>query len=92
MLLDGDEDILEQVPKRHIAALSWWISREILTEKVMKLEEWFKTSFHLCKQRFDGSMEWMEQQPVPKIMLMIKTVSQFNKEQEREMRKSRSKK
>ena len=92
MLLDDDETILESIPKRHVAPLSWWIGKEILSEKVMKLDDWFKISFHLCKQRFDSTMEWLENQPVPKIMLMTNTLTAFNKEQEREMRKARRKK
>ena len=92
MLLDDDETILESIPKRHVAPLSWWIGNEILSEKVMKLDDWFKISFHLCKQRFDSTMEWLENQPVPKIMLMTNTLTAFNKEQEREMRKARRKK
>ena len=92
MLLDGDESILDQIPKRHVGALSWWVGSTLLDEKVMKLEDWYKMAFHLCKQRFDSSMEWMENQPVPKILLMTNTVQQFNKEQEREMRKAKRKK
>ena len=92
MFLDQDETVLEQIPKNHIAPLSWWIGTEILNEKVMKLDDWYKMSFHLCKQRFDSTMEWLEEQPVPKILLMVNTLTGFNKEQEREMRKARRKK
>ena len=92
LLLDGDESILQQVKKRHVGPLSWWIGNEILNEKVMKLDDWYKMSFHLCKQRFDSTMEWLEEQPMPKVMLMLNTLTAFNKEQEREMRKARRKK
>ena len=92
MLLDGDESILEQIPKRHVGPLSWWIGENLLQDKVMKLDDWFKMSFHLCKQRFDATMEWLEEQPVPKVLLMVNTLQSFNKEQEREMRKARRKK
>jgi len=92
MLLDSDESILAKIPKKHIGPLSWWAGTELLNEKVMKLDDWYKMSFHLCKQRFDSTMEWLENQPIPKIMLMVNTLTVFNKEQEREMRKSRRKK
>ena len=92
MFLDDDESVLDKIPKRHVSILSRWIGTEILNEKVMKLDDWFKISFHLCKQRFDSTMEWLENQPVPKILLMTNTLTQFNKEQEREMRKARRKK
>ena len=92
MLLDSDETILDQIPKRHIALLNWWIAKELLTEKVMKLDQWYEMAFHMCKQRFDSTMEWMENQPMSKLLLMTNTVTKFAKEQEREMRKARRKK
>ena len=92
MLLDDDETILDQIPKRHIAPLVWWIGENILNEKVMKLDQWYQMAFHLCKQRFDSTMEWMENQPVPKLLLMTQTLTKYAKEQEREMRKARRKK
>jgi hypothetical protein len=92
MLLDDDETILDQIPKTHIAPLVWWMGENILNEKIMKLDQWYQMAFHLCKQRFDSTMEWMENQPVPKLMLMTQTLTKFAKEQEREMRKARRKK
>jgi len=92
MLLDLDESILDKIPKRHVSLLSWWVSKEVLDEKIMKLDQWYDTAFHLCKQRFDSTMDWMENEPVSKLLLMTHTVSKFAKEQEREMRKARRKK
>jgi hypothetical protein len=92
MLLDEDERILDQIPKRHIGPLTHWIGNEVLQEKIMKLTQWYELSFHLCKQRFDYTMDWLETQPVPKILLMAQTLTKFAKEQEREMRKARRKK
>tara|TARA_R110001592_G_scaffold349393_1_gene644634 strand:+ start:1462 stop:1638 length:177 start_codon:yes stop_codon:yes gene_type:complete len=54
----------------------------------MKLDQWYEVAFHLCKQRFDLSMDWMETQPIPKILLMIQVLTKHSKEQEREMRKA----
>ena len=92
MLLDGDESILDFIPSDHVAPLSIWMTENLLNEKVMKLDQWYEMAFHLCKQRFDATMEWMENQPMPKLTLMTNTVTKFAKEQEREMRKARRKK
>ena len=92
MLLDGDESILDHMPSYHVAPLSHWLTENVLNEKVMKLDQWYEMAFHLCKQRFDSTMEWMENQPMPKLTLMANTVTKFAKEQEREMRKARRKK
>ena len=91
-LLDEDESILDEIPSYHTALLSRWVSENLLDEKIMKLDQWYEMAFHLCKQRFDSTMEWMENQPMPKIILMANTVTKFGKEQEREMRKARRKK
>lgn len=92
MLLDEDEEILDQIPPHHIAPLSQWLTENLLNEKIMKLDQWYDMAFHLCKQRFDATMGWMEEQPMPKLTLMASTVTKFAKEQEREMRKARRKK
>lgn len=91
LLLDGRDEELEMIPKRVVSALSWWIGPNLLNEKLMKLDQWYEVAFHLCKQRFDVSMDWMEVQPVPKILLMIQILTKHAKEQEREMRKARRK-
>ena len=88
MLLDGDETSLDQVPKNHVNVLAWWIGNEILPDKVMKLEDWYELSFHLCKQRFDMTMDWLEDQPVPKVLLMARTATKFAEKQNREMKKA----
>ena len=49
-------------------------------------------SFHLCKQRWDDTTEWLESQPMSKILLMSRVVSKFVAEQNREMKKGSKKK
>ena len=65
-----------------------WAMENLLSEKVMPVESWLETAFHLCKQRWDESIEWMENQPVPKILLMIDIVNRHVKEQEAAMKKA----
>ena len=90
--MDGDEEDLLLIPKREVGVLIWWVSQNLLDEKIMKLDQWYETAFHLCKQRFDMTMDWMESQPVSKVLLMTQVVTKFAKEQEREMKKARRKK
>ena len=92
LLLEGDEEDLMMVPRSAVSPLVWWMTENLLNEKVMKLDQWYETAFHLCKQRFDMTMDWMESQPVSKILLMTQVVTKFAKEQEREMKKARRKK
>lgn len=90
LLLDLPEDHpdIAAIPKRSLSALYWWISKEILEEKLMKVDQWFKLSFHLCKQRFDNTMEWFEEQPMSKILLMTSVMSNYADEQNKEMKKA----
>ena len=92
LLMDGDEEDLMRIPKCEVGPLLWWAVDNLLNEKVMKLDQWYETAFHLCKQRFDMTMDWMESQPVSKILLMTQVVTKYAKEQEREMKKARRKK
>lgn len=92
VLLDGDEEDLMYIPKSSVSALMWWVSENLLQEKIMKLDQWYETAFHLCKQRFDVTLDWMESQPMSKILLMTQVLTKHAKEQEREMRKARRKK
>jgi hypothetical protein len=90
LLLDIDEDDekLASVPKDMIGPIWWWINQNLLEEKLMKLEQWFRLSFHLCKQRWDDSVDWMESLPMSKILLMSSVMSDFASEQNREMKKA----
>ena len=54
----------------------------------MKLEDWYNLAFHLQKQRWTEAMDWLEDQPMSKILLMLDTQSKFNKEQELEQKKA----
>lgn len=86
--LDENSEQLALIPNSSIAPLMHWVMNELINEKVMKLEQWLEMAFHLCKQRWDDSVEWLEVQPMSKILLMSRVVSKFVTEQNREMKKS----
>jgi len=89
MLTDADEQDheLDQIPVGCLAPLSSWVMKELVSERVMKVEQWLEMSFHLCKQRWDDTTEWLESQPMSKILLMGRVVSKYVAEQNREMKK-----
>jgi len=94
MLTDlPEEDAqFDLIRKKSIAPLISWMMKELVQEKVMNVEQWMEMCFHLCKQRWDSSMEWLEQQPMSKVLLMVRVQSGFNIAQEREMKKASRKK
>jgi hypothetical protein len=65
-----------------------WVGEEIINEKVLTVENWLEVSFHLCKQRWDNTVDWLENQPMSKILTMISIVEDFAEKQEQEVKKS----
>jgi len=65
-----------------------WIGEEIINEKVLTVENWLEVSFHLCKQRWDSTVDWLEKQPMSKILAMINIVEDFAEKQEQAIKKS----
>jgi hypothetical protein len=62
--------------------------------KVMTPNQWLETAFHLCKQRWDESIEWMETLPMSKVNTMIEIQFKFAEEMQKDVkdrsRRSRS--
>ena len=92
MLLNADEEDLMKIPSRCLQPALWWMSKNLLEERIMKLDSWLSTAFHLQKQRWDSSIEWLEQQPMSKILLMIDIQGKFGEEQDRKMKQASRKK
>ena len=88
LLSDEGEEVLDLIPAKCVNVLVKWMMPELIQDRLMKLDQWLEIAFHLCKQRWDESVDWMEHQPMSKIMLMTRIQTKFNTEQEREMKKN----
>lgn len=89
MRLTGlDEEGISLIPKKYVNPIAEWMGPELLQEKVMKVEQWLEVAFHLCKQRWDASIEWLERQPVSKILLMSHIQSTFVEKQNEEAKRA----
>jgi hypothetical protein len=86
------EEDLGMIPAKFVKPLSEWLGPNVLNDRVMTVEQWLEMAFHLCKQRWDSSVEWLEQQPVSKILLMAKLQSDFASKQNEEMKRASRKK
>ena len=86
MLMNVEETELLKIPVTCLQPALWWMTKNLLEERVMKLDSWLTTAFHLQKQRWDSSIDWLEMQPMSKILLMIKIQGDFGEEQERKMK------
>jgi hypothetical protein len=83
-----EEEDLCLIRGRYVGPLASWMGPNLLNDRVMKVEQWLEMAFHLCKQRWDDSIEWLEDQPVSKILLMAKILSDFADKQNNEMKKA----
>ena len=87
-LCDLTEDDLLKIPSRYIEPLARWMGTEILEEKVMRLDQWLEMAFHFCKQRWDQSLGWLEDQPISKILVMAKILTDFVEKQNNETKRA----
>lgn len=85
-------EVLDQVSIAQARAVFNWAAETLLDKNLFTVENWLEVSFHLCKQRWDSSMDWLEQQPMSKIQAMIQVVQNFAEEQEKEAKKASRKK
>ena len=87
-LMLSDEDLLDQIPAKRFGTVVKWISENLLEERLFTVENWLKTAFHLCKERWDSSIDWLESQPISKILVMISVMNDFHERQADEAKKA----
>ena len=85
----------ESLDKATIAetrAVFKWVSESVLQQNVLTVENWLEVAFHLGKQRWGPSLDWLEEQPMSKVQAMMQVVKNYADEQEKAMKKSSKKK
>ena len=91
-LSDFDMDAAMEMGAKEFRFLIDWMAKEIFEGKLMSVYEFLEIAFHLCKQRWDSSVDWIEQQPMSKVLTMVDISSKFAERQNSEMKKSSRKK
>ena len=81
-------EILDQITASQAQVFFKWAAENLLNQSVFTVENWMEVSYHLCKQRWDASMDWLENQPVSKIQMMIQIVQKHGEEQEKAAKKA----
>jgi len=87
-LSDFDMDRIMDMKVDVFRQLMNWFAKEILEGKLMDVYQFLEIAFHLCKQRWDSSVDWIEQQPMSKVLTMVDISSKFAEKQNAEMKKS----
>lgn len=80
-------ECLDELKASEFRAFVNWTAENVLKGMVYSVEDWLEVGFHLCKQRWDSSMEWLENQPMSKIQLMLDILNNFAEAQKKEMSK-----
>ena len=87
-----NDNVLDEATSTQTRRVIKWAIDNLLDKTILTLENWLEVAYHLCKQRWDDSIEWLETQPISKINLMIEIVKKHAEEQEKEMKKNAKKK
>lgn len=83
-----NDEVLDTAPATALREALKWVGENLLTEKLMTVENWMEISFHLCKQRWDSSMDWLETQPVSKVMMMVDILQKHVEKENSAIKKS----
>jgi hypothetical protein len=83
-----NSEVLDETPASALRSALKWVGDNVLNEKLLTVENWMEISFHLCKQRWDSSMDWLETQPMSKILLMIDILQKHVERENSEVKKS----
>jgi hypothetical protein len=83
-----NSEVLDELPGRDFRKVLVWVVDNLLNEKLLTVENWMELCFHLCKQRWDSSMDWLETQPMSKIFLMVDILQKHVEKENSEAKKS----
>jgi hypothetical protein len=81
-------EILDEASSTQTRKAVEWVTENLLDKTILSVENWLEVAYHLCKQRWDSSVDWLENQPMSKINAMIEVVKKHSEEQEKEMKKN----
>lgn len=85
-------EVLDSTTSTQFRQSMKWVGETLLDQTILTVENWLEVAYHLCKQRWDSSIDWLETQPMSKIQTMIEIVKKHADEQEKEMKKNARKK
>ena len=69
-----NSEVLELATVPQTQSMIDWVATNILEKNILTVENWLEIGFHLCKQRWNDSLDWLELQPMSKIQTMIEVV------------------
>jgi hypothetical protein len=83
-----NEEVLDQSTLYQARSVFKWGADTLLENNIFSVENWLEVSYHLCKQRWDSSVDWLETQPISKIHTMLDIVKKHVEDVEKEQKKA----
>jgi hypothetical protein len=83
-----NDEVLDEATLHQTKNVFNWASEHLLENNVFSVENWLEVSYHMCKQRWDSSIDWLELQPISKIHTMLDIIKKHGEEVEREQKKA----
>ena len=79
---------LDSISYRHFNTVIEWANENLFEERVFAVEEWLELAFHLGKQKWDSSLDWLESQPITKVLTMIDILKNYAEERADQIKKA----
>lgn len=83
-----NQGVLDVTSARSLRQVLKWVTENLLNEKLLTVENWMEISFHLCKQRWGPEMDWLEVQPMSKVLMMVDILQKHVERENSEIKKS----
>jgi hypothetical protein len=83
-----NKEVLDLCTSSQAKCAIQWAVTTLLDKTILTVENWLEVAYHLCKQRWDSSVDWLEAQPMSKVNAMVEVVKNHAEEQEKEMKKN----
>jgi hypothetical protein len=87
-----NSEVLDRTPSRIFKSVVSWAATNVFDDNILTVENWLELAFHLNKQRWGASIDWLETQPMSKIKTMIEINKKHAEEQESQVKKASRKK
>lgn len=84
-LIEEKEPVNELSASKFRFLVNWSIEN-IFEDNIYSVENWLEIAFHLSKQRWGPSVDWLENQPMSKIKAMLDITEKFVEAQNEAMK------
>lgn len=78
-----------RLPVKSAKRVLLWMEGSVLKDSLMEPSSWLDIAFVLNKERWNGDLDWLEDQPITKILTMIDVTKRHFDRQKASMKSAR---